>query len=180
MPGPGVVSSLADLPNLLRTADGFAEVMVSLRAGRAGTIDGTWGSSMALAVAALVAESPATVLVVLAHSGDVDAWANDLYTFANQKPFIFPALETWPAEKSPFDETPGKRLRAIQKLAVDPPRILLTTVAAIMQPVPGKDELEQQGRRIKVGETVDLDAMSHWLVESGYKRVDAVELVLLK
>ena len=54
-----VPDSLADLPPLLRTADGFEPLAAALRAGRSGAVDGAWGSSAALAVAALVAKRPA-------------------------------------------------------------------------------------------------------------------------
>src|SRR5205823_9308801 len=103
--------TLADLPRLLRDAEGFADVARALRAGRAGTIDGAWGSSAALSAAALAAEAPGTVLIVLAHPGDVDPWANDLHSFTGRRPAIFPAFEAWPPEPSNFDETPGRRLR---------------------------------------------------------------------
>ena len=109
--------TLADLPRLLRDAEGFADVARALRAGRAGTIDGAWGSSAALSAAALAAEAPGTVLVVLAHPGDVDPWANDLHSFTGRRPAVFPAFESWPPEPSAFDETPGRRLRTLQKLA---------------------------------------------------------------
>src|SRR5262249_28443210 len=46
-----VPSGLADLPELLRAAEGFADVAAALRAGGAGTIDGAWGSSPSLAAA---------------------------------------------------------------------------------------------------------------------------------
>ena len=85
-------SALADLPELLRAAEGFADVAAALRAGGAGTIDGAWGSSASLAAAALAAAAPATVLVVLAHPGDVDSWTNDVSSFAGGRPPIFPSL----------------------------------------------------------------------------------------
>jgi transcription-repair coupling factor (superfamily II helicase) len=174
--------TLADLPRLLRDAEGFADVAQALRAGRAGTIDGAWGSSAALSAAALAVEAPATVLVVLAHPGDVDPWANDLHSFTGLRPAIFPAFESWPPEPSAFDETPGRRLRTLQKLATPvadapgSPKILLATMAALMQPVPARGDLAQRSRSLRVGDTVDLDELGEWLVANGYKRLDAVEL----
>ncbi|MBO0698230.1 MAG: transcription-repair coupling factor [Zavarzinella sp.] len=169
-------AALAELAPLLREAEGFADVAAALRAGGAGTIDGAWGSSAALSTAALTAEAPATVLVVLAHPGDVDPWANDLASFTGRRPAVFPAFESWPPEPSNFDDTPGRRLRLVQKLAADPPKVLLATFSALMQPVPGRGELEARGRRIGVGDTLDLEEIGRWLVANGYKRVDAVEL----
>jgi transcription-repair coupling factor (superfamily II helicase) len=169
-------ATLADLPRLLRDAEGFADVARALRAGRAGTIDGAWGSSAALSVAALAAEAPATVLVVLAHPGDVDPSANDLHSFTAGRPAVFPSFESWPPEPSVFDEAPGQRLRTLQKLATESPKILLATMAALMQPVPARNELGQRSRQLRVGDTVDLDELGEWLVANGYKRLDAVEL----
>src|SRR5437660_10440228 len=103
-----VPAALADLPRLLGDAEGFPGVAAALRAGGAGTIDGAWGSSAALSAAALAAAAPGTVLVVLAHPGDVDPWANDLHSFTGRRPAVFPAFESWPPEPSNFDETPGR------------------------------------------------------------------------
>src|SRR6516165_2458049 len=80
---PGsAIERLSDLPQLLQGAEGFAEVKEALRASRSGVIDGAWGSSQSLAVAALGSHAPATVLVVIAHPGDLGAWSDELLGFA--------------------------------------------------------------------------------------------------
>lgn len=168
--------TLTDLTKVLKSAEGISAVLESLRACGAATIDGTWGSSASLSVAMLAEEAPSTVLVVLAHPGDVEAWTNDLTSFSSQKPVVFPAFEGWPLNNSVFDDTPRKRLRLIQQLANQPPKILLTTFAGLMQPVPEKNLLQSRGRRLAKGDTLDLDEFSQWLVSQGYKRVDAVEM----
>lgn len=165
-----------DLRAVLREAEGVEGVVAALRTGGAGTIDGAWGSAAALACATLASETPATLVVVLAHPGDVDAWVNDLASFCNARPTVFPAFESWPIEKTPFDETPRRRMQVLQQLRTKPPKVLLTTAAALMQPVPSAHDLEQRGRRIAKGETLDPDALGEWLVANGYKRVDACEL----
>jgi len=176
MPATDAPAALADLPDLLRAAEGFAGVAASLRAGGAGTIDGAWGSSASLACAALAAEAPTTVLIALAHPGDMDAWVNDLASFTGRRPVVFPAFESWPAESSSFDDAAGRRLRLVQKLATDAPKVLLAAMSALMQPVPARGELAARGRGIRVGESIDLEELGTWLVANGYKRLDAVEL----
>lgn len=171
-----MVAGLADLPKVLRDAEGFAAVIGALRAGGAGTVDGAWGSSAALSVATLAAEAPSTVLVVLAHPGDMESWAGDLESFTGRRPIVFPAFESWPVDPSSYDDTPRLRLRLIQKLAGDPPKLMLATMSALMQPVPARGDLESRGRPLRVGATIDLDEIGVWLVTNGYKRVDAVEL----
>src|SRR5215218_7677139 len=92
-----VPDSLADLPHLLQTAEGFAPLAAALRAGRSGTVDGAWGSAAALAVLAREATGP--VLVVTAHPADLDAVASDLFSLTGTRPTIFPALDSLPGER---------------------------------------------------------------------------------
>lgn len=172
---PGT-ESLADLPPLLTRVEGWSELHDALKAGQSGTIDGAWGSSSALAAAALALQAPRTLLVVLAHPGDVDPWMLDLHSFTRQTPILFPGWEEWPPEKMLLDDVPGQRLRILKKLSTDPPRIILTTITALMQPVPSKEEMAARGKRLRTGETIDVDELAHWLVDHGFKRVDAVEL----
>ncbi|MCE9533510.1 MAG: transcription-repair coupling factor [Planctomycetes bacterium] len=179
MPGSGTaegVESLADLPGVIELVDGWAGLLRALSQHSGGVIDGAWGSAASLAAAALAKSTPGTLLIALAHPGDIDPWGNDLFSFTGVKPFVFPAWETWPPEKMMLDDVPGRRLRVLQKLATSPPKIVLATMSALMQPVPSKEELAGRGKLLKVGTTIDVDEMARWLVEQGYKRVDAVEL----
>ena len=172
-PGP---KSLVDLPGLLERAEGWPALTGALENNGSGVIDGAWGSASALAGAALARNAPKTLLVVLAHPGDVEPWLHDLQTFSGLKPLLFPAWEEWPPRKTLLDEVPGQRLRVIQKFTQNPPRLILTTIAALMQPVPSRAELAQRGRRLKKGEQLDIEALMQWFVDHGFKRVDAVEL----
>src|SRR5438445_12204260 len=84
------IDRLADLVETLRSASGFDDVAAALRAGQSGAVDGAWGSSAALTVAALGADAPATVLVAVAHPGDLESWSDELASFANVRPAVFP------------------------------------------------------------------------------------------
>jgi transcription-repair coupling factor (superfamily II helicase) len=52
---PRLIADLGDLVDVMRMAEGFAEVRAALLRGESAAIDGAWGSSCALATAALVA-----------------------------------------------------------------------------------------------------------------------------
>ena len=56
------------------------------------------------------------------------------------------------------------------------PRLIVTTFQALLQPVPDREQLAKQRRRIKSGATVDLEELTAWLVNQGYERMEAVEL----
>ena len=170
------VESLRDLPGVLARAEGWQGLLDALSNSSSGVIDGAWGSAASLAAAALAASSSHPLLVVLAHPADVEPWSHDLPSFLGERAVIFPGWESWPPEKIILDEVPGRRLRVIQKLHTDPPRVVLATIAALMQPVPSLEELSARRRRLAKAETIDIDDLGQWLVAFGYKRVDAVEL----
>src|SRR5205085_1078926 len=53
--------------------------------------------------------------------------------------------------------------------------VVLTPMAAVVQSVPPRADLADRGRRLAVGDTLDVDEFAAWLVGRGYKRVEAVE-----
>jgi transcription-repair coupling factor (superfamily II helicase) len=171
---PLPVDHLTDLPRLLAAAEGFRPLADALAAGRSGTADGAWGSSAGLAVAALAVDAPAVVLTVIAHPADLDAWAGDLHTFCGERPAVFPA---WDGKPSGADEVAGQRLRLLKQLGGEtPPRLVLTTVRALLQPVPARDALRAGRRVVRAGEASDPEALAAWLVEHGYRPAEEVEV----
>src|SRR5262249_48838650 len=96
-------------------------------------------------------------------------------------PVPFPAWETLPGSgvlaDGQLDETAGQRLRVLKQLeSAAPPRLLLTNFAALLQPVPDRAQLLAQRRQLRVGESLDLEGFLDWLVDHGYRGVEAVEL----
>jgi transcription-repair coupling factor (superfamily II helicase) len=169
------IQGLPDLGQLLGAQDDFQFVLAALKEGRSATIDGAWGSSAALVLATLAADAPATVLVVLAHPREVDAWCADLASFGGVLPVIFPASEAMAVRL--VDEATSQRLRLLRQLESDqPPRLVVTTIQALIQPVPAREQLAATRRTLRQGETVDVEALATWLVEHGYRAVEAVEL----
>jgi transcription-repair coupling factor (superfamily II helicase) len=166
-----------DLLRRLENAEGFSVLAAALKAGRSGSIDGAWGSSGALAAAALGLRAAATLLVTVAFPRDLDGWADDLATFSGRRPTIFPAWDNVTSDTDPLDEVAGQRLRVLKQLESDePPRFVVTTIQALLQPVPDRGRLARGRRVLRIGEQLDIDELARWLVERGYKRGDAVEL----
>jgi transcription-repair coupling factor (superfamily II helicase) len=170
-------SALTDLTKVLAAADGFAAVFDALKRGQSGAIDGAWGSSSALAAAALASQQPCLLLIVLAHEGDVDIWDADLQTFTGQPPVHFPAWDQLPTGDTLLDEVYGQRLRVLKRLGHESgPRVLLTTMQALLQPVPSRAELAERRRELTTGHEVRLEELVTWLVEHGLTRRETVEL----
>src|SRR5438874_11959402 len=119
------VERLSDLVSVIQNAEGFPELLAALQASRSGTVDGAWGSSAGLAAAALAEQVPQTLLVVIAHPRDLDAWSTDLLSFSGIHPAIFPAWDNLPTDRDVgLDETAGQRLRLLKQLeSGEPPRL---------------------------------------------------------
>ncbi len=172
---PFAIDQLQDLPGLIRRAEGFTAVLAALQQGRSATVDGAWGSSAALVAAALAQDVPQTLLVVIAHPRDVDGWAGDLTSFSGLRPVVFPAWDNQPGD--PADEVATARLRILRQLESDrPPRLLLATIQALLQPVPDRGQLAANRRALRVGQTCDPDELAEWLVAHGYRPTEAVEI----
>ena len=172
-----MASGLTDLAPKLLQVEGFAEVASALAHGQSAAVDGAWGSSCALAVAALAESTERTLLVVLPRPSDLDDFAADLLGFLGTAPEIFPAWETPPQEYSVRDAVYGGRLRVLGRLVdAERPRVVVTTFAALLQPVPSRREREQGTRRVRVGDAVDTEELLRWLVDRGFERVPAIEV----
>ena len=76
------IRDLKDLTRLIQRAPGFPEVLAALKNGRGATIDGAWGSAAPLASAALGLHAASCLLIVVAHVGDLDDFAEDVATFS--------------------------------------------------------------------------------------------------
>ena len=140
-------------------------------------IDGAWGSSAGLSAAALALHAPHTLLVVIAHPRDVDPWAGDLFSFSGVRPVLFPAWDDQPAAGHAVDEIAGQRLRLLKQFdSGDAPRLVLTTIQALLQSVVSRAEFSARWRILRRGESADLEELAGWLVDNGYQNTDAVEL----
>jgi transcription-repair coupling factor (superfamily II helicase) len=172
-----VLDSLKDLTRLIQATEGFHPLVAALKNGHGATIDGAWGSSGALAAAALGLHAPQTLLVIIAHPRDLESWQEDIASFAGVRPVIFPAWESLASDVNVADEVAGQRLRVLKQLEQEnPPRFILTTIQALIQPVPDRAHLAQQRRMIRRAEQIDPDDLSAWLLDHGFRRTEAVEL----
>jgi len=174
--------SLPDLVPRLRRVDALTAVLRALERGDSGTIDGAWGSSSALATATIAdalqqLDGPRrTLLVVTPRISDVDDVVADLASYFDAPPGVFPAWETLPQEQSVSDPIFGARLQLLNEVeSSNPPRVIVASLPALLQPVPDSAERRQGTRRLIVGESLDLEAFLRWLVDRGFERQSAIE-----
>ena len=183
---------IANLAPRLLNASGFREAVEALKNGQSVTIDGAWGSSAALAVSALTEVAPSSVVVVLPRERELDEFVADIASFGiatpgssrpstepgeRRSPAVFPAWPSLPSELNIADPILGNRLRVVRGFeSQSPPRVVVSTMTALLQPVPSRSERRVASRRLKVGEDLDLDDIAAWLVGRGFERVTALEI----
>jgi transcription-repair coupling factor (superfamily II helicase) len=169
---------LHGLAEQLEQHAGFAEVLASLAAGHGGTLGGVWGSSCALVAASLEKHTPQPLVIVLPHIRDLDSLCDDLALFTNARVDQFPAWETDIGEQVLNDEIYGQRLRVLKSLVSEgkQPRIIVTAIQSLMQPVPSAETLSAATRQIKVGDVLDVAELTRWLATEGCTSTSAVEM----
>ncbi len=168
---------LRDLVPRLEGQPGFAEVLASLAAGHGAAVGGVWGSSCALVAASLASRSPGPLVVVVAHGDDIDTFCDDLALFCPVEPERFPPWESERGDRVLVDESFGERLKLLKRLGqAEPPRLIVTSIQAIQQPVPRRETVARQTRRLARGATLDVQPLLAWLVENGFHSTSAVEL----
>ncbi|NOX54623.1 MAG: transcription-repair coupling factor, partial [Planctomycetes bacterium] len=168
--------ALTDLAKGLQRVDRFADVLAALQRGESGAVDGAWGSACALVAAALMGPCSGKLIVVLPRTGDLDEFSDDLSSFSGHPPLIFPAWESPFQEQNVSDVVWGARLRVLKALAnPKAPKVVVTSIQALLQPVPSQRELAERTRPLRVGDELDLDAFLGWLVDHGFERVTGIE-----
>ncbi len=149
----------------------------SLAARRRVVATGASGSSTTLVAAALARELKRPVLLVGAHLDEADEAADELATLG--VPTVqLPALEVLPGESGVSPELAGRRLagvRGLLSLAEDAAPVVLAPIQALMQRLPSREDLAGLARRLRVGDEGDPTGLLKWLVDLGYRRVEAVE-----
>jgi transcription-repair coupling factor (superfamily II helicase) len=168
---------LVGLVERLAEQQGFAEVVRQLQSGHAGTFDGVSGSSCALLAAALADKSDTPLVVVCPTPDDADDFLDDFALFSRLTPDRLPALEVLSGDRVLLDDVFGDRIRVLKRLVGDqPPELVVTSTAALLQPVPSRETMAQQTRTIRVGEQTGVEELTRWLVENEFHRTSAVEL----
>ncbi len=175
--GLSAVNEIPDLVPLVAQTPEMQEIIAALCRGESGTIDGAWGSARALAAACFVERCAGTLVVVAPRSSDLDELFTDLSTFLQQEPALFPAMEGAPDQWSTTDPPFGRRLEVLKNFSTgQAPEVLVTSIEALMQPVPEADQLREYTRVLKVDDELDLEQWARWLLERGFQRTTAIEL----
>ena len=171
---------LEDLVGRLEAQRGFAEVIASLQAGHAATLGGVWGSSCALVAASLVRHAPGPAGRRLAAHRRPRRLLRRPGAVLRGQARAVSGLGARSSESTVvYDEIYGERLRLLKiaRRAPQPPRLIVTSIQSLLQPVPSREKLASQTRRIRRGDVGRRRgaADAGWS-SNGFQNTSAVEL----
>ena len=152
-----------------------------LHAGETVRLTGLWGSSGALAGAALGRIKKAPVLFVVKHPDNADEVADDIEVFTSKPVQLLPALEVDIGTDHINDEVAGERLRLCDLLTqpkeqrLEDAQFIVAPIMALLQAVPSKETLKQSRLAMQASGELDPDKLAGWLVDAGFENVDQVD-----
>jgi len=141
---------------------------------------GSWGSLPRLIAACLGNQLKGPVLYITAHITHAFEAQDDLETFLGKSVGLFPAAEAHETDLDPTSEIACERLRICRQLSTTNnhnPQIIVTPIAALMQPVPNVQFLQSQSLKLTTGQNLEMNELLHWLDDHNFTRVDQIDLV---
>jgi transcription-repair coupling factor (superfamily II helicase) len=139
---------------------------------------GLWGSADALVTAAIAHRTDRPVLAIVRNDDDAEELADDLSLFTGQTVERLAPWEAALADDRLSEEVTGERLRLCRALSsATPPRFIIASVLAMLQPVPSPDALRAGELTLTRSQTLEIDDLLAWLVDAGYEPADQVDSI---
>jgi len=160
----------------IRRSGAFAALAHALESGQRVVARGAAGASTAIVSAALRAASDRPILLVCAHLDEAEDLLAEVESVSPGSGILFPALELAPGETGAAPDLSTRRLMVLRTLQSDAPgRVLIAPIAAIMQPVPKREDAPALIRELRVGDTINPRSLAEWLATRGYERAETIE-----
>ncbi|MFN9713081.1 MAG: transcription-repair coupling factor [Planctomycetota bacterium] len=172
-------------PALLEAIGGLAEFQRAARAWQdRQTIcwEGAWLGAVAPLASATVRFLKQPLLIVVAHHQDAETVARDLEFFLEHDCDVFPPASDDAEVDSLQQQEVIQRLQVLAHLTEFRNRastrlpVIVTTLPALMHPVPSPEQMLRDRRIIEVGKRTDLAELKAWLASAGYRTTTSVKL----
>ena len=175
-PQARVADQLHELHNLFTQSQDYVDCIEKIKSGSTATFDSVWGSSCALFASGLLQQF-SSVLLIFPQDKLCDDFSDDFSTFHGGTLLRFPHYLQSFDSRPTVDYEYGDRLRLIKHCYNGtPPAIMVSTPAALMQPVPNQESIAAHTRILKTGDRIDLEEFKTWLINHGFQNTTAVEL----
>ncbi len=172
--------AMKDVVDIFRRSQAYQGLRACVQEGRFAQAEGLWGSSSALALAALALDTGRWMLVAAASIDEAESLAADIHLFAPGLSWLFPPWETLPGDDAPPSaEVVSQRLALLRKLLFEPrraPGVIVASVQSLLQPAPSPEALRERSLTVRRGERVGMERLADWLESQGFERAAQVEL----
>jgi len=140
---------------------------------------GLWGSSAPILAGVIARELGRPLLYLTAHLEQADSARDDIETAVGKAAELFPAWETLPGEGAGAGEIGEERTRVClalsEKGASTSSSLIIAPIQALLQPVPTIAGLASNSIDLAVGQRIDPETISQWLIDRAFTRLDQVE-----
>jgi len=140
---------------------------------------GLWGSSAPILASLIARELNRPLLYITPHLEQADSARDDIETTVAERAELFPAWETLPGEGAGAGEIAEERTRVCLTLSGkgDGPQVpfLIAPIQALLQPVPTLAGLASNSLDLAVGQRIDPETVTQWLIDRDFTRLDQVE-----
>ncbi|MFO0066848.1 MAG: CarD family transcriptional regulator, partial [Pirellulaceae bacterium] len=151
---------------------------------------GAWQGAVAPWVAAMAWNDARPLLVIVPQPPDAETIAADLSCLLGVAIELFPAILEEMGVDALRDQDFLTRLQVLNRLQswrrqsesnsggdpLPPAPILVTTLPALLQPVPSPRQLTEERRSIATGQRHPVNELRSWLIQQGYHTTTAVQL----
>jgi transcription-repair coupling factor (superfamily II helicase) len=141
---------------------------------------GVWGSLRAVFAAAAARRYP-NILMLLPQAADADVVAGDAVAFGLDDALALPLSIGRSGKQSLADSDLAERLQVLQRLRrrrPDDVKPMLVTayIGGAIQLFPTPQQMAESTRTLRVGDEIEMGAVSQWLAENGFASTTAVHL----
>ncbi len=143
------------------------------------TVTGLAGSSAAIMLANLAEMIDRPIVAVITTPEEAGDFYDDVaYVLGDEKVAFFPSLMTPPYEfRSPSGEIVGQRLSTLARIRNNQTKIIVTPVAALIEPTIAFSDFEKSHLQLSVGDEMEIGHLAQRMVRMGFNRVPLVEEV---
>lgn len=174
-PAPALLEAIGAIPAFQAAVDAW-------QGGQSICWEGAWLGAVPPIAAATVRSCKRPMLIVVAHHQDAETVARDLEFYFEHDCDVFPPASDDTDVDSLQQQEVIQRLQVLSHLnefrnnpsALLP--VIVTTLPALMHPVPSPEQMQRDRRIIQVGKRTDLSELKAWLTSAGYRTTTSVKL----
>jgi transcription-repair coupling factor (superfamily II helicase) len=174
-PAPALLEAIGALPD-------FRTALERWQRGETICWEGAWLGAVPPIASAAVRLLQKPLLIVVAHHQDAETVARDLEFFLEHDCDVFPPASDDSEVDSLQQQEVIQRLQVLSHLNACRNRtetrvpVIVTTLPALMHPVPSPEQMQRDRRILEVGKRTDLSELKKWLAAAGYRTTTSVQI----